>query len=120
MTDIATAIKTVRDTLRYMKGREPDNCAIYDTINEAIKALDAIAAHVESGGWLPLSELPLDGKRVDVLAKKWRAETDDFEYTRFTDVWNNHLDGKVVQWHAVPKDWCPVAFMKIPEVPNEA
>lgn len=35
-------------------------------------------------GWQPIESAPKDGTVVDLWAKRWRAQTDDFEFARFT------------------------------------
>lgn len=68
--------------------------------------------------WKSLDTLLLDGKKIDVLAKLWRPEHDDFIFERFTNVWNNHSGGKVTQWHNVPKEYHVIAWMPRPEMPH--
>lgn len=37
--------------------------------------------------WQPIDTAPKDGTLLDLWAKCWRSELDDFTHRRFTDCW---------------------------------
>lgn len=84
--------------------------------------------------WRPMSEAPKyatkNGKRdytaaiirIDILAKVWHANTDKFEYRRFTDcTWSegDSLCNRKAAWGGVDTGWLPVAWMHVPAIPTE-
>ena len=59
-----------------------------------------------------------NGPRIDIFAKRWRAEDDTFLYRRFTDVrYVYGLDGHG-GWEGIDGAWKPTHWMPLPEPPK--
>lgn len=71
-----------------------------------------------SGGYLAMKDEVKSGAFFDVWAKRWDAETDEFEWERFTNCcWD--WEGSRPKLKGVGTNWRPVYWVAIP-VPAEA
>jgi len=79
-----------------------------------------------TNSWLTLPNMPIsvqqivppyDGRLVDLLAKRWNAVTDGFEWRRFTDCyWET---GENPGWRGIDTtQWRPEYYMHPPVIPG--
>lgn len=71
--------------------------------------------------WLPIEQIPDKRLKIDILAKRWKADTDSWELSRFVSCrWIEPIrssDGG--KWGGVPDGWRAVAYMIEPEIPKQ-
>lgn len=71
--------------------------------------------------WQPIETAPKDGTNVDLWAKCWRAQADDFVYQRFTDCWwtkGDSMTGRHEHWVGFESlSWYPTHWMPLPPPP---
>lgn len=70
--------------------------------------------------WQPIDTAPKDGTRVDLWAKCWRSERDDFTYQRCADCyWTNgdSMTNRVSRWVNLQDGWHATHWMELPGPP---
>jgi hypothetical protein len=70
--------------------------------------------------WQTIESAPKDGTRVDLYAKTWRAESDDFVSSRFPDCyWTNgdSMTNRRAHWSRLDTGWHPTHWMPLPDPP---
>ena|SRR5688572_18736472 len=79
-------------------------------------------------GWIDIKRAPTHAwlkertvHRIDVVAKMWFSERDEFEYRRYTEVYAKYCDGGSGKWRwvGVEDGWRPVAYREIPPIPGK-
>lgn len=71
-------------------------------------------------GWQLIETAPKD-RRVDLWAKRWRSQADDFVFERFPDCrWDggDRMCNRSAGWSGIPKEYCPTHWMEIPGAPT--
>lgn len=72
--------------------------------------------------WQQIETAPRDGTKIDLWAKYWRSEADDFIYRRFASVYWRDKDKEFNSWPdswvGLDKGWFPTHWMTIAEGPR--
>lgn len=73
--------------------------------------------------WQPIETAPKDGTHIDLWAKCWRAEADDFIYARFPSCkwaeWTG-CTNRAPCWTGLDNGWRATHWMPLPEPPIQA
>lgn len=72
--------------------------------------------------WQPIETAPKDGTHIDLYAKRWRSQADDFIHSRFTDCWwskGDHMVNNQPRWSGIEIGWFPTHWMPLPDPPKE-
>jgi hypothetical protein len=74
--------------------------------------------------WQPISTAPKDGTKIDIMAKLWRPQCDDFVFDRFPSCYwrkQSTMMDPAPHWANFNNSYHAVAWMPIPEFnPEEA
>lgn len=75
-----------------------------------------------SGAWCSIETAPKDGTKIDIWAKTWLPDKDEFVGRRFPDCywykppWDSN---KQPGWEGIPAGYRPTHWKPLPESPKE-
>lgn len=71
--------------------------------------------------WKPISTAPKDGTEIDIWAKHWRCNADDFIFRRFPSCrWRERFENRAGYWSGLDTGWHATNWCELPAPPKES